>query len=74
MTESTPKVTWVCDGCGVAQATMPTAEQPKGWLRVHLSSPPRRDLSDAVRWDLCPACDKSLAAWKRYLRAALGHR
>ena len=65
MSEGKPMVTWECDRCHKSGATLPTSEQPKGWLGVRLLSPPRRDPADSpVRWVLCPNCGKSLAAWK----------
>lgn len=65
MSEGKPMTEWTCDRCG-ATATLPTLEQPKGWLAVYLVSPPRMSpCEDRLAWLLCPACDKSIAAWKR---------
>lgn len=67
-----PITTWTCDRCGRGES-MPDREQPKGWLAVYLVSPPLRSVQDdRVAWLLCPACDKSLAAWRRAALAGEG--
>lgn len=48
----------------------PLRGRARRWFRVYLASPPRRDLSNATRWDLCPNCVKALAAWKRARKCA----
>ena len=66
MTEAKPTSTWTCDRCG-ATVTIPMTDQPKGWTRAHLLNPPRAAMDGPrhVQWDLCPACETALVAWRK---------
>jgi hypothetical protein len=65
MSEGKPMVTWECDRCRKAGAVLPVGEQPKGWVGLIVTDPPRRDVHDSgPRAVLCPACVSSFLEWK----------
>ena len=55
---------WTCNHCG-AEVVKSSDGQPDDWMRVHFVNPPRRDVMDAERADLCLKCCREFFAFVR---------